>query len=91
MPTFAELDRLSSQELHDRAVHRARRHLDAKFFWNLLQITPAAEVAAGDTAEAETDVEHWSAQVRDALKSEPAEAVDGRRAFYLDYLLRHGG
>ena len=91
MPTFEELDQLSSRELHDRAVRRARRHLDARFFWDLLQITPAAEVAEGDFQEGEADVLHWSSQVHDALKSEPADAMDGRRAFYIDYLLRHGG
>lgn len=91
MPTFDELDVLSSVELHDRAVHRARRRMDIRFFWDLLQISPAAEVAAGDLPEAESDVEHWSLQVRDALKREPEGELDGRRAYYIDYLMRHGG
>ena len=47
------LDDLSSAELHDLAVKRARRHLDAKFFWNLMQMLPAAETAAGDFDEAQ--------------------------------------
>jgi hypothetical protein len=88
MPTFEELDRLSSRELHDLAYRRAKRHLDARFFWTLLQLTPAAAVAAGDGGEAETDVLHWSAQVRDAVKEEDDGALDGRRAFYLEYLAR---
>jgi hypothetical protein len=89
VPTFEELDQLSSRELHDRAVARAKRHLDVRFFWDLLQITPAAEVSAGDVREAEEDVAHWSLQVHNAVKDEPEDAVDGRRAFYLDYLMRH--
>ena len=36
------LDDLSTQELHDRAIHRAEKHLDVKFFWSLLQMIPAA-------------------------------------------------
>lgn len=90
MPTFEELNRLSSRELHDRAMARAKRHLDARFFWDLLQITPAAGAAAGEVTEAEEDVEHWSLQVHNAVKAEPEDAVDGRRAFYIDYLMRHG-
>jgi hypothetical protein len=90
MATFEELDRLSSRELHDRAVRRARRHLDAKFFWDLVQITPAAEAAAGDLPEADSDIQHWSGQVLDAMKDEDPKAVDARRAFYIEYLRRHG-
>jgi hypothetical protein len=90
MATFAELDRLTSRELHDRAFRRAKHHLDARFFWALMQITPAADVASGDIETAETDALHWSAQVHDALRHDDDDAFDGRRAFYLDYLLRHG-
>ena len=91
MATFEELDQLSSQELHDRAVKRAKRHLDARFFWELLQISPAANMAEGDPEEAETEVLHWSVQARDALKRDPEGMTDGRREYYIDYLLRHDG
>ena len=47
------LDRLSSAELHDLAVSRAKHHLDVGFFWRLEKVLPAAEAAAGDVAEAE--------------------------------------
>ena len=40
VPTFEELDQLSSKELHDRAVHRARRHLDVRFYWEILSAIP---------------------------------------------------
>ena len=48
-------------------------------------------MAARDLPEAESDVEHWCLQVRDALKREPEGELDGRRAYYIDYLMRHGG
>jgi hypothetical protein len=35
-----DLESLSTQELHDRAVHRAEKHLDVKFLWSLLQAIP---------------------------------------------------
>ena len=46
--TADALEELSTAELHDRAVARAERHLDVKFFWSLLRVIPAAETASGD-------------------------------------------
>jgi hypothetical protein len=84
------LDALSSAELHDLAVRRARRHLDAKFFWDLMQVLPAAETAAGDFDEAQQDVQRISAHVDDVTQSGRGEVAELLRPFYLDYLRRHG-
>jgi hypothetical protein len=84
------LDRLSSKELHDLAVHHARRHLDVKFFWNLMQVLPAAEAAAGETEEAAADIDHLSAHLDDVTESGKGETAELLRPFYLDYLRRHG-
>jgi hypothetical protein len=86
--TFEELDALSSRELHDRAVTRAERHLDVKFFWRLMSESPAAEVADGDTEQAVEEVQHWSRQVLDVLRHDE-QALEARRPIYIDYLLRH--
>jgi hypothetical protein len=88
--TFEELDALSSRELHDRAVKRAERHFDVKFFWRLMSEAPAAAAADGDIDEAQEEVEHWSRQATDVLRSDDA-ALDARRPIYIDYLLRHSG
>ena len=56
MPTFDELDRLPSKELHDRAARLAEHRLDVTFFWDLLKDIPAAEAAAGDEHEAGADI-----------------------------------
>ena len=88
MTTFEALDALPSHELHDRAVKRAERHLDVKFFWRLLSETPAAEAADGDTQQGQEEVAHWSRQVLDLLRHDEA-AMDARRPIYIDYLLRH--
>jgi hypothetical protein len=85
-----DLDRLSSKELHDLAVRRARRHLDAKFFWNLMQVLPAAEAAAGETGEMASDIDHMSAHLDDVTESGKGETAELLRPFYLDYLRRHG-
>jgi hypothetical protein len=85
-----DLERLSSSELHDLAVSRAKRHFDAKFFWQLMQTLPAAEAAAGELDEAETDVLRLSAHVDDVAQSGEGEVAEMMRPFYLDYLRRHG-
>jgi hypothetical protein len=84
------LDALSSKELHDRAVKRARHHLDVKFFYNLMKTLPAAQAAAGDLDEAENDVFHLSAHVDDLTESGEGETAEMLRPFYLDYLRKHG-
>jgi hypothetical protein len=84
-----DLDRLSSSELHDLAVRHARRHLDVKFFWELLQVLPAAEASAGELEEADADVQRLSAHIDDITDSGRGEVADLLRPFYLDYLRRH--
>ena len=84
------LDRLSSEELHDLAVRHARRHLDARFFWDLMKTLPAAEAGAGELGLAETDVQRLSAHFDDVADSGKGEVGELMRPFYLDYLRRHG-
>ena len=84
------LERLSSKELHDLAVSHAKRHLDAKFFWNLMQTLPAAEAAAGKLDDAELDVSRMSAHINDVTESGEGEVAELMRPFYLDYLRKHG-
>ena len=46
MPNDDGLEQLSSKELHDLSVSRARHHLDVGFFWQLIQVLPVAEAQA---------------------------------------------
>jgi hypothetical protein len=85
-----DLERLSSEELHDLAVSRAKRHFDVKFFWQLMQTLPAAEAAAGELDEAETDVMKLSAHVDDVAQAGEGKVADMMRPFYLEYLREHG-
>ena len=84
------LERLSAQELHELAVRRAKRHVDVRFFYDLIQTLPAAEAAAGDVAESENDIFHLSAHVNDLTDSGRGEVAEMLRPFYLDYLRKHG-
>jgi hypothetical protein len=84
------LDRLSSKELHDLAVHRARRHLDVKFYYRLMQVLPQAEAAAGEMDKADWDVQSLKAHIDDLTDSGEGEVADLLRPFYLEYLRSHG-
>jgi hypothetical protein len=84
------LDRLSSKALHDLAVHRARRHLDAKFYWRLMQYLPLAQTAEGKDEDAEVDLEFSLAHIDDVTDSGEGEVANDLRPFYLEYLREHG-
>jgi len=83
------LDKLSTHELHDRAVHRAERHMDMKFFWSLLKMIPAAELVSGDEGEAKYDLESSKGLIYDALHSGDGELGEALRPVFLDYLRKH--
>jgi hypothetical protein len=87
--TDEDLDSLSTHELHDRAVHRAERHLDVKFFWRLLQLIPAAEAASGDTGEGEYDIQFSKGLISDALRSGDGALGEALRPVFIDYLREH--
>lgn len=83
------LDELSTQELHDRAVRRAEKHLDVKFFWSLLKMIPAAEAISGDEGESQYDIQSSKGVILDALRSGDGELGQALRPVFIDYLRRH--
>ena len=87
--TADTLEELSTQELHDRAIHRAEKHLDVKFFWSLLQMIPAAESISGDQGEAEYDIQSSKGLISDALRSGDGKLGEALRPVFIDYLRKH--
>jgi hypothetical protein len=87
-----ELERLSSKELHDRAIRVAERRLDVAFLWQLLKAIPVAEAAAGDLRESEADiaVADLVPLIHDFVHSDEGKLADALRPMYLDYLEKHG-
>jgi hypothetical protein len=83
------LGALSSRELHDLAIRRARHHLDVGFLWDLLRELPAGEAIAGHPDHAEADALHLSALIGDTIDADDSDVVDALRPFYLDYLTKH--
>jgi hypothetical protein len=83
------LEQLSTQELHDRAIHRAERHVDIKFFWSLLKVIPAAQAIGGNEGEADYDIQFSKGLISDALHSGDGELGDALRPVFIDYLRKH--
>ncbi|MBI4897465.1 MAG: hypothetical protein HY827_03760 [Actinobacteria bacterium] len=90
MATFEELDALSAEELHDQAIARATKHVDLRFFWNLLAEIPAAEAAAGNMDQSTADIFKVGSLVREIFEADEGELAEGLRPFYIDYLQTHG-
>jgi hypothetical protein len=89
MTDLHNLDALSSGELHDLAVRRARHHLDVAFLWDLLRALPAGEAVAGHPDHAQADALKLSALIADAVDAGDSDIADALRPLYLDYLNKH--
>jgi hypothetical protein len=90
MPTFEELDSLTSKELHDRATKLARRRADLKWMWDLMRTIPEAEVAAGDDERAFEDQWHvFTLLIHDTRHADEGKLADALRPVYIDYLMKH--
>jgi hypothetical protein len=83
------LDQLSPRELHDLAVHRALRHVDVKFLWDLLRELPAAEAAGGRADLATADALHLSELIGEVIDAGHGEVAEEMRPFYTSYLRQH--
>ncbi|MBF6243950.1 MULTISPECIES: hypothetical protein [Nocardia] len=86
MSDVAELEKLSSKELHDRAVKHAVRHGDVKFLWRLLEQIPAAEAATGNIGESEADIKYVLPMLDDYMHSGEGEIAEALRPLYIEYL-----
>jgi hypothetical protein len=90
-PGTPDLESLSTRELHDRAVRRAERHLDVRFFWTLLGEIPAAQASIGDVGEADYDLQRGKGLILDALRSGDGQLAEALRPLFIDYLRKHPG
>ena len=84
-----DLEQLSTQELHDRAMRRAEHHLDVKFMWSLLKVIPAAETLSGDAGEGEYDSQSAIGLIYDAVRSGNGALGEAMRPMFIDYLRKH--
>jgi hypothetical protein len=89
MASIEDFDKLTAKELHDRAFRLARRRLDVRFFWNLIEAVPAAEAAAGHVGEAEQDILSFAQRLDDLINPDTPEEADAIRPIYISYLMDH--
>jgi len=87
----AELERLPSAELHDRATRLAWRRLDVGFLWDLLRTLPEARAAIGDEERSETDILRPLALLNDLVDADRGDLADALRPLYIEYLEKHEG
>jgi hypothetical protein len=92
MASFEELNALSSKELHDRAIERAKKHRDIGFFWDMAKVLPAAEAAIGNEDQATADIFKIGSLFRDFFEAEDGDDhVEALRPFFIEYLEEHDG
>jgi hypothetical protein len=91
---FAELDRLSTEELRSRAFALARRRGDARFFWDLFRHLPHADDVEGldnSTGAIGATVDDAVGLWREWTGHQYGEQEPLIRAALLDYVLAHEG
>lgn len=71
------------------AIHRALRHADVEFLWELLRAIPVAETMEGNPRESGRDLTQLSAIVADAIDSGKGRTADALRPLYIEYLQKH--
>ena len=91
MSSREELEKVSSKELHDRAVSLAEHRLDVGFLWQLLKSIPVAQAAAGHLEDAEADVAvaDLVPLIHDFTHSGEGDLADALRPMFIDYLEKH--
>jgi hypothetical protein len=90
MTTREDLEQLSTKELHDRAIDRAKHHLDVGFLWDLVKALPVAEEIVGDDDRSKIDIARPLALINDFLyDAGEGELGEALRPLYVDYLEGH--
>ncbi len=89
MTTRDELEQQPTKVLHDRAVERAKRHLDVGFLWDLVKALPVAEEAIGDDERSKVDIARPLALINDFFDAGEGALGEALRPIYVDYLEEH--
>ena len=89
MATREELELLSTKELYERAIDRAKHHLDVSFLWDLVKALPVAEEVIGDDERSKVDIARPLALINDLYDAGEGELGEALRPMYVDYLEEH--
>jgi hypothetical protein len=88
-PTVEDLDRLSTDELRQRAFDRAEHHRDVGFFWDLLKHLPSADDMAFEDASSghiTGGITEAVEAVRELMGHGLGDAEPLVRARFIDYI-----
>jgi hypothetical protein len=89
MTTREELERLPTKDLYDRAIQRAKHHLDVGFLWDLVKALPVAEEVIGDDERSKVDIARPLALINDFYDAGEGDLGEVLRPMYVDYLEEH--
>jgi hypothetical protein len=89
MTTREELELLSTKDLYDRAIQRAKHHLDVGFLWDLVKALPVAEEVIGDDERSKVDIARPLALINDLYDAGEGDLGEVLRPMYVDYLEEH--
>jgi hypothetical protein len=96
MPSYDELDALTTDELRDRAFELAQKRHDVGFFWDLIKHLPAAASLATEDGSPGNVVGSLAELVRlghEVFTSESADLGQSEpliRERFTSYLIEHG-
>ena len=83
-----DLDALSTEELHRRAIRLAERRLDVRFLWRLVEYIPEAAAIRDRTGESQADIMSATAWFIDLVRG-GRDLHEALRPIYLEYLRAH--
>jgi hypothetical protein len=89
VPSVEELDRLSTEELRQKAFDRAESKRDVGFFWDLVRHLPSAETAGtedGSAGNITGGIAESVEAVRELFGHDLGDAEPLVRARFIDYL-----
>jgi len=89
MTTREELELLPTKDLYDRAIQRAKHHLDVGFLWDLVKALPVAEEVIGDDERSKVDIARPLALINDLYDAGEGDLGEVLRPMYVDYLQEH--
>ena len=89
MATREELESMSTDELHQRAMEVAKHRLDVGFLWRLLEALPVAEETIGDETRSKVDILRPLALINDLFDAGEGDLGEALRPMYVEYLAEH--
>ena len=88
MTTREDLETMSSNQLHERAIHQAKIDGDIDWLWHLLGSIPATEEQLGDLDGSGLDIASLITAINGQLRADRS-AEEALRPQFVDYLLEH--